>query len=163
MRLRFVFGLVPAPVLYTERLPAGTSGCVPGWLPIVLIRPKYANDEGLHRHELAHVRQWWVMFILMAGMSALGVLALAPLIAGRRLPDESLLLAVWLSFATHKVLYHFSAAYRMLAEVTAYRAQMRYPDRVGQRMPLAVAAARLAGDRYRLGISEAKARQLLAV
>lgn len=27
--------------------------------PLIFLRPKYRNDEGLYRHELQHVKQWW--------------------------------------------------------------------------------------------------------
>lgn len=27
--------------------------------PVILIRPEYRADEGLYRHELEHVRQWF--------------------------------------------------------------------------------------------------------
>lgn len=159
--MRFVYGLVPAPVFYTERLPEPTGGCLHGWLPILLIRPKYSNDEGLHQHQLVHVRQWWFMFALMAWMIVVAVRFIAPHIIGP-LPHEALFLGVWLSCITHRVVYHFSPAYRVIAEVMAYRAQMRFPDRKGRRMPLDVAVARLTSDRYQLGLTESKARQLLA-
>ena len=48
----------PALILYTERLPYGVGGIARG--PLVLIRPQYRNDRGIHAHELEHVRQWWV-------------------------------------------------------------------------------------------------------
>ena len=61
MRLawRTVLGALPVPIVYTDRLPGGVGGLEVG--PLVLIRPKYRDrgDEGLHQHELEHVRQWW--------------------------------------------------------------------------------------------------------
>jgi hypothetical protein len=162
VRVRFVYGLVPVPVLYTERLPGQTGGRMLGWLPLVLIRPKYANDEGLHQHQLVHVRQWWFMFALMAWMIAVAVRFIAPHITGP-LPREALFLGIWLSCVTHAVVYQFSPAYRVIAEVMAYRAQMRFRDRKGRRMPLESAVSMLTSDRYRLGITESKARQLLGL
>jgi hypothetical protein len=34
--------------------------------PAIRIRPRYENDEGLHRHELEHARQWWTLPFLHA-------------------------------------------------------------------------------------------------
>lgn len=56
---RVVFSVVPVPVFYTDRLPGGVGGRAIG--PVVQIRPRYRErgDEGIHQHELEHVRQWW--------------------------------------------------------------------------------------------------------
>ncbi len=62
----------------------------------------------------------------------------------------------------HPALYLFSRAYRELAEVAAYRVQMRYPDGRGGQLTLDNAAARLAGARYQLAITVEEARELLA-
>lgn len=44
-------------VFYTEfGIPATAAGCARG--PIIFIRPKYKDDEGLYQHELVHVKQW---------------------------------------------------------------------------------------------------------
>lgn len=54
-----IFGIVPVPVFYTDGLPDGVGGRQIG--PVVQIRPVYRErgDEGIHQHELEHVRQWW--------------------------------------------------------------------------------------------------------
>ena len=48
----------PALILYTDNLPEGVGGCANG--PVIRIRPKYREDEGIHAHELTHVWQWWL-------------------------------------------------------------------------------------------------------
>jgi hypothetical protein len=60
--LRFVYWILPALVFYTDRLPVGTAGAANG--PVIRIRHKYGDpkglhDEGLHQHELEHVKQWY--------------------------------------------------------------------------------------------------------
>ena len=66
-------------------------------------------------------------------------------------------------FATlglHSLLYLVSKRYRQWAEVQAYRAQMRWPDRNGYCMDIDYAAELLA-TKYDLGISTDEAKELL--
>lgn len=44
-------------------LPATAAGCAIG--PIILIREGYENDEGLYRHELQHVKQFFTTLCTM--------------------------------------------------------------------------------------------------
>ena len=50
--------LPPALIVYTDALPDDVGGRATG--PIVRIKPKYQCDEGIHKHELAHVEMWWL-------------------------------------------------------------------------------------------------------
>lgn len=52
----------PAIVIYTDDLPEGGGGQANG--PVVRIRQKYQHDEGILRHELTHVWQWWLTLFL---------------------------------------------------------------------------------------------------
>lgn len=54
--------LPPALVYYTDALPDGVGGQAQG--PFVRIKEKYRYDDGIHAHELEHVRQWWVTLTL---------------------------------------------------------------------------------------------------
>ena len=49
--------LPPALILYTDNLPEDVGGRTNGF--VIRIRPRYMNDEGIHRHELEHVKQNW--------------------------------------------------------------------------------------------------------
>ena len=49
-------------ILYTDSLPEGVGGCANG--PVVRIRPKYRDDEGILHHELTHVWQYWLTLSL---------------------------------------------------------------------------------------------------
>ncbi len=62
MRWRRVLGIIPVPIIYTDDLPERVGGVASG--PIVRIRPRYEKDEGIHRHELAHVELFWATFWL---------------------------------------------------------------------------------------------------
>ena len=57
MKIRSVFRVIPVPVFYTDRMPAGVGG--QARFMLVFIRPKYKEDEGIHQHELAHVELFW--------------------------------------------------------------------------------------------------------
>ena len=44
-------------IFFTDKLvPANAAGCARG--PVIFIRPKYRDDQGLIAHEKEHVRQW---------------------------------------------------------------------------------------------------------
>lgn len=47
-------------IIYTDLMPERFSGYTLG--PIVLIRPRCRDDQGLLQHELVHVRQFWRTF-----------------------------------------------------------------------------------------------------
>lgn len=55
MKVKFVYGIFPALVVYTDRIKAGFAGCANAM--VVRIRPAKAADEGILEHELTHVRQ----------------------------------------------------------------------------------------------------------
>ena len=47
-------------MIYTEKFVGmGGNTYFLGPLCFILIRPKYKNDEGLHNHEMTHVKQHW--------------------------------------------------------------------------------------------------------
>lgn len=62
MKIKFIYKILPAIVIYTDRVPEGSAGCANAM--IVRIRPKYVNDEGLLQHELTHVKQAYRLLIL---------------------------------------------------------------------------------------------------
>lgn len=64
MIFRSVFGVIPVPVFYTDKLRENRAGEARG--PFIRIRTGYEQDEGLHRHELAHVEVSWATFGLIA-------------------------------------------------------------------------------------------------
>lgn len=146
-------------ILYTKDLPRGTAGSACG--PLIRIRQGYETDDGLYQHELRHVKQWLFVGVTFGALIA----ALARLL---ELDDASLPVqaAVWVlgtlaALAGHDLLYAGSKTYRAWAEADAYRTQMRFPYRTGLYLGPKDAAARLAGRRYKLGITIEKAHELL--
>lgn len=130
--IRLVLWCLPALVFYTERWPLAytkngkaMSRGGAAILMFVFIKPKYRGDEGLHRHELEHVRQLYA--------------------------------SLWL----HGILYRRSRKYRLWSEARAYREQMRYPDAKGMCMTMRSAAAKLAGEKYALGLTQDQAMAYL--
>ena len=132
----------PSLTIYTDRLPDGVGGVAHG--PLVLIRPQYRADEGIHQHEYEHVGQWWV-----AGLASAVLLALVDVrLAG-------------LAIGVHPALYYLVRPYRLWAEVCAYRVQRQFPNASGVPLSLDGAAMRLMSPRYDLRLSVAQARALL--
>lgn len=140
---------LPHHILYTDRLPVDVGGRAYG--PLVLIRPKYLHDTGMHEHELEHVRQWWTV-TLVVGLPLLCVLVLlgqAPWLAG-------------LAVLAHRLLRSAVRDYRIRCEARAYAMQTRFPDRDGRYLTLEQAADLMtAGDHYDLGITRADALAML--
>lgn len=58
LKLKCIYGLLPALVWYTDKISDTRFGGVTNG-PLIRIRPKYINDRGLLEHELVHVEQWW--------------------------------------------------------------------------------------------------------
>lgn len=140
----------PCLTRYTDDLPDGVGGRAIG--PLVLIRPKYREDAGIHAHEAEHVRQWWMMTLPAGLIIGLVVLSsdIVPLIG-----------LMPLVLVVYNVLYALNLAYREWCEATAYREQMRYPDRHGGYLSIDAAAERLALPMYRLDLTPDQARNIL--
>ena len=145
--------------LYTKELPHGAAGSACG--PLIRIRKGYESDDGLYQHELRHVKQWLFVGVTVGALIA----SVARLL---ELESASLLvqLAAWAfgvlaALSGHELLYACSKVYRAWSEADAYRTQMRFPYRTGLYLSPKDAAARLAGRRYRLGITIERARELL--
>jgi hypothetical protein len=107
MKLQFV-NYLPYAVFYWEApVHAGLEGSARG--PFVFIRPESKDDGPLHVHESVHVRQWY----FFTGLSVL-----AGLLIGAS-PE-----VLSLSIVIPGLFYKASKAFRLRAEVQAYRAQI---------------------------------------
>ena len=62
MKIKFVYGILPAFVFYTERVPIAVAGRANAF--VVRIRPSYAGDEGILQHELTHVKQAYRLLLI---------------------------------------------------------------------------------------------------
>lgn len=113
--------------------------------PLAIIHPDYAGDIGLLEHEKEHVEQW-----LLAGALAAALAAIIGSLAA--LPDAWLAGLAAAGFAAHPLAYALVPAYRLWAEVAAYRVQAGWY--VDDRRLL---FARFIAERYRLDVSAAEA------
>jgi len=111
----FVMGVIPAPVVITDKMPDWKGGSARG--PIAKVRPRYivSGDNGIVNHELRHVRQWWVPVLLGA------LIAVALYFAGYVVWN----LPLFAGLVAHPLLYTLSPRYRLWAEVDAYRQQTK--------------------------------------
>lgn len=133
------------------KLTIYTNHFLPEWVGaraimfLVLIRPKYRDDKGIHAHEYTHVRQWYKWT---------GLALLMFLIAGLSIPDywQNIASASVLSTAVFAILYKFSTSFRLEAEAEAYAAQVKAGADLDKM------AKHLANPNYNLGISELEAR-----
>ncbi len=129
---------------YTKSLGHDTAGEARG--PVIRILEKYRHDEGLYRHELMHVMQWAVWSLLCIPTAyVLYQLGLMDFMGLSVLPC-----------AFHTALYRLVPAYRLWAEVEAYKVQAKYY--FDDRRPL---FAEFVAGYYNLKITPAKVLELL--
>ena len=57
VRLQWLWGVVPVPIVAADLLPPRVVGLCAG--PLVLVRPSHADDWPTVVHELEHCRQFW--------------------------------------------------------------------------------------------------------
>ena len=102
---------------FVKSLPPNIGGESRG--PIIRILEKHRHDEGLYRHELEHVKQWFRLAVLSVPLAyALFHFGLVDFMDLALLP-----------LAFHTVLYKLLPSYRLWCEVSAYKAQaLYYPD-----------------------------------
>jgi hypothetical protein len=134
--------MIPHILRYTDSLPEGIGGQANG--PYVRIRPKYKDDRGLLRHELEHVKQWWIATLLSAALIAAGLYHF----------NEPLYGAIG-SIGVHGLLYKLIPAYRLWCEVQAHKVQAKHSPH-----DVALFAQRIA-TKYDLDITAEEAEQLL--
>ena len=138
-------------------LESWQGGCVKYFLfiPFVLIRPNYQEDEGLLRHELMHVTQSWLAAILSAILLGATGYAVAGTLGGVGMAAPIGSAAAIIGLYAHPLLYTFWAEYRLNCEVECYQEQLRFsPGR--ERL-----FAGFIATRYKLDITEDQAFGLL--
>lgn len=140
MTIKFVFGILPALVIYTDKIPAAFGGMTNG--PVVRIRPKYQDDKGLHAHELTHVEQWYASVFIWLALVAL----IAPIHLWRALMPMGLALG--------PILYTCIARVRLWCEEEAYQAQAKYTQDTSW-------MSHTLATKYQLGITEQEAYRRL--
>lgn len=142
------FNLIPpALILIVDSLPSGTGGCANG--PLVRILTKYQHDEGILKHELEHVKQYW----------SLNLAVTAILFA----------LSVFFNFdpyyaiagmSVHSLLYLLVKPYRYWSELKAYAVQLQYSEYLDKDIEL---FGGFIADCYNLNVSKEEASVALKV
>lgn len=140
----------PALIFYVDALGPNTGGEARG--PVVRILKKYLQDEGILKHELEHVKQYWT-----GVMIGLGVLALLVLVGV--LPQYyALAYGISIAAALPSLAYGHIKPYRLWAELKAYAVQVRYKD---DKEAAIVKFGTWIFSGYNLGISSEEAIALL--
>lgn len=146
MKIRF-----PAIIFYTDNLPEGTGGCTNAFF--IRIRPKYRDtDEGIHQHELFHVRNWFAnTFISLIVLAALSFLLI---------PQPWTWTALVLCLFVDTILY-LIPRFRQWEEAAAYKIQLQYPPATADRDYYSALYAKFISEDYGLKISQEEASKLL--
>lgn len=140
-------------VRYTDKLPSWQAGNAR--LFLITIRNTKVHDIGILEHEKCHVKQWWVLFLLM---SVIGWPALYFFYTDPVLMIVSAAI-VGLAPALHPFLYLLVRPYRQWAEVQAYRIQIERGGYSDNRFAIRA----LMNPKYRLKLTESKAAALLGL
>jgi hypothetical protein len=145
---------------YTDRFMADWVGAR-AIMFLVLIRPKYKADKGIHAHEYMHVKQWWT-WVAVSAMLLTALYSVAYVLAGMGYPDYTdLILPLFgLTIGVFPLLYVTSRSFRLEAEAEAYAAQVEAGADIDDM------AYRLCGgtkDPYKLGISFDEAKTTIGV
>ena len=137
MKIRF-----PAIIFYTDKLPEGTGGCANAF--IIRIRTKYRDDEGIHQHELFHVRNWFANTLL----SLIVIASLSFFL----LPQPWTWATLTLCLFVDSILY-LIPRFRQWEEIAAYKVQLKYPPATDDRDYYSALYAGFISEDYGLSIS----------
>lgn len=137
--------LPPALILMVSQLPPNTGGCANG--PVVRLLHKYENDEGILKHELQHVLQFWIVGIL----ASILIFTLSYFFKFNSV-------YAFLGMSVHSVLYSAVKPYRYWAETQAYAKQLQYSVDKEKDVEL---FGRFIADAYNLNITKEQATERL--
>lgn len=149
---KFIYGVIPVPVKFTDNMADNTAGYARG--PLIRLRPRYVDDRGLLEHELEHVRQYWRW--VLGGLFSAGVLCAAAFYSGEDFLYSLVMFPIVVGFLGHALSYSRSKAYRFWSEVTCYRIQAAYYE--DDRCPL---FAQFIACDYNLDVTEEAALEAL--
>jgi hypothetical protein len=135
----------PYLTIYTDNLPPNANGSTNAF--VVRIRSAYKDDIGVHNHEYTHVKQWYKMLTIWLMFSALLVASTYESLGYALAP------AAVAGIGLHSLLYLFIRSYRLEAEAQAYAEQVKAGASLDDM------ANDLAGDSYKLGITQEQAKE----
>lgn len=135
--------LPPALIFKVKDLKGSVIGRARGF--IVLLE---SDSESTYRHELEHVKQFWIMALAV-------FFAVQPLAELTLLQDEWVLYSGLIAGAwSHGLLYRFVRPYRQWAEVQAFKKSIKYGRGFDS-------AAMALSSKYNLDITHKEAEKLL--
>ncbi|WP_027670095.1 hypothetical protein [Rheinheimera baltica] len=126
-------------IFYVNKINGVMIGRKVPMLPIAVIEKQYKGDKGLRAHEIEHIKQYCVLFVIVGALGSLLTNAAIALVA---------------AMMAHDVAYTVISKYRCWAEVKAFKKQMQYGVSIDK------AAAALA-EHYRLKLTIEEAKKLL--
>lgn len=104
--------MIPHIKITSEKMPSNAAG-MQVWF-VVKLRKAFRKNEPLIKHELEHVKQWWITTALFTALLGAVVYFLQPLWP-----------IIALSPFAHGALYTLIRPYRQWAEVSAHRVQVK--------------------------------------
>ncbi len=110
--------MLGAITVYTDDIPAHSAGVAKMF--VVIIRPEYKSDKGLHEHEYMHVKQWYLTSLLFCAV----IFMYCFQYAGLSIEESGL----YSSFGiiAYTLMYGTIPRFRLWCEVQAYRKQLKY-------------------------------------
>lgn len=107
------FSLLPPALVISVPKLSNRGGMAIG--PIAIVINKYKDDEGLIKHELEHVLQFWIISIV----SCISIFGLSKAFSFNSIYTLLGLSVYWIS-------YLLISKYRYWCELTAYTVQLKY-------------------------------------
>lgn len=104
--------MIPHIKITSEKMPKNAAG-MQVWF-VVKLRKAFRKNEPLIKHELEHVKQWWMMTLLVGALLGAAVWHI----------NELWPILAFAPFA-HGALYTLVRPYRQWAEVSAHRVQVK--------------------------------------
>lgn len=149
--------MIPHLTFYTDNLPENVGGRTNSF--VIRILKSLKDDKGIHEHELVHVKQFWFFVLIGLVLSVFFYFVNIPELLNRQIYKtlkEFWFLPAVLSLSVHSLLYLIFSKYKLLAEVAAYKEQLKYykDDR-------SILFAEFISKRYGLKITTEEAHKLL--
>ncbi|MBZ9612133.1 hypothetical protein [Rheinheimera maricola] len=126
-------------IFYVDKINGVSAGRKVTMLPVAIIERRYKGDKGLRAHEVEHIKQYCVLFVIV------GTLGLLLTNAAVALPAAMM---------SHDLAYTAIGKYRLWCEVKAYKKQIQYGFSIDK-------AAAILSKHYRLNLTVDEAKKLL--
>ncbi|MBZ9610816.1 hypothetical protein [Rheinheimera maricola] len=126
-------------IFYVDKINGVAAGRKVTMLPVAIIERRYKCDKGLRAHEVEHIKQYCVLFVIV------GTLGLLLTNAAVALPAAMM---------AHDLAYTAIGKYRLWCEVKAYKKQIQHGLSIDK-------AASFISKYYKLQLTVDEAKKLL--